>query len=197
MLNTRTCLRLLATLTALLSLLLAGGASGLAHEGEDHGSTPAATAEGDAASTELSHPAHIHQGSCDRLDPESLHELAQVQFPPAPSGAPEADGVIPVMTSTTPLDLPLSDLLTGEYAVDVHVDGEETGAVLACGTIGGAPNEGDLYIGLQEQNNSAHVGIAQLHDNGDGTTTVTILLAHGLAASEAHGHSAGTGVDRE
>lgn len=197
MFTTRNRLRHLVTVGALLSLLLGSGVSGLAHEGEDHDATPAASPETDSAQTELSHPTHIHRGSCDRLDPEPLHDLAQVQFPPVPIGTPGGDGVIPVMTSTTTLDLSLSDLLTGEQALDVHVDGEEARAVLACGKIGGTPSESDLYIGLQEQNSSAHAGIAWLRDNGDETTTVTILLAHGLAVSDEHGKTIVTEAGRE
>jgi hypothetical protein len=183
----RNGLRILAVTLALVTLLFASAVSGLAHEGEDHGATPAASPGVGSASADLSHPAHIHRGTCDRLDPEPLHELARVLFPPVPSGAPDVDGAIPVMTSTTTLDLTLSDLLADEHAVDVHVDGEEAGAVLACGKIGGTPSGRDLSIGLQEQNGSAHAGIAQLHDNGDGTTTVTIFLAHGLAVPDEHG----------
>ncbi len=36
----------------------------------------------------------------------------------------------------------------------------------------------DLAIGLAELNGSGHSGVAWLHDNGDGTTTVDVVLMH-------------------
>ena len=56
--------------------------------------------------------AHIHAGSCDRLDPRSAYALSEVK-----SG-----------TSTTTLDAKLTTLRRGSFAIDVHD--------LACGEIG-------------------------------------------------------------
>lgn len=123
----RNKLRILGATFLLVTPLFASAVSGLAHEGEDHGATPAASPGVGSVPAELSHPSHIHRGTCNRLDPEPLRELARVLFPPVPSGAPDIDGAIPVMTSTTTLNLTLSDLLADEHAVDVHVDGEEAG----------------------------------------------------------------------
>ncbi len=36
----------------------------------------------------------------------------------------------------------------------------------------------DLAIGLATLNDSGYSGVATLHDNGDGTTTVTVYLTH-------------------
>jgi hypothetical protein len=36
----------------------------------------------------------------------------------------------------------------------------------------------DLALGLGELNGSGYSGVAWLHDNGDGTTTVTVFLTH-------------------
>jgi hypothetical protein len=48
---------------------------------------------------------------------------------------------------------------------------------LVCGDIGGTMmGSSDLAIGLGTLNNSGYSGVAWLHDNGNGSTTVTIFL---------------------
>ena len=180
--------RILGITAALLSLLFGSTVSGLAHEGEDHDATPAASPVAEQTAAMPGHPAHIHQGTCDQLDPVPLHALTNLQFPPEPSGTPTSpEGAdtpaIPVMTSITTLDATLADLLAGDDAIDIHASAEQPDVVLACGGIGGTPNGDDLYVGLQARNSSAHSGIAWLHQNPDGTTTVTLMLAHGLAGT--------------
>ena len=182
-------LRFLGITAALLSLLFGSTVSGVAHEGEDHGATPAASPGAEQTAAMPGHPAHIHPGSCDQLDPAPLHTLTNLQFPPEPNGTPTSPEVtdtpaIPVMTSVTTLDATLADLLAGGHAIDIHASAEQPDVVLACGGIGGTPSGDDLYIGLRAQNSSAHAGIAWLHQNQDGTTTVTLMLAHGLAGAE-------------
>ncbi|MEA2529329.1 MAG: hypothetical protein QOG89_973, partial [Thermomicrobiales bacterium] len=47
------------------------------------------------------------------------------------------------------------------------------------------PNGADLFVGVGELNDSAYVGIAWLHDNGDGTTTVSVFIAERLSGGAA------------
>lgn len=99
-----------------------------------------------------------------------------------------ARGVIPAGASTTAVPAGLSDLLAADHAINVHLSYEEVSTYIACGTIGGQPNEnGDLFIGLKEQNSSGYSGIAWFHDNGDGTTIVTVFLSMGLHEGDATG----------
>ena len=93
--------------------------------------------------------------------------------------------------STTNVPLALADILAAEHAINVHLSPEQPEVYVACGAIGGEPDaNGDLFIGLREQNGSEISGIAWLHDNGDGaSTTVTIMIASQLS-EEAVGEDA-------
>ena len=62
------------------------------------------------------HPAHIHRGSCDDLDPNPEFPLEDV-----------VDG-----ESKTTLDLSLGDLVLDEYAVNVHESPENLDTYVAC-----------------------------------------------------------------
>jgi hypothetical protein len=155
----------------------------------------------------IAHPAHIHAGSCATLDPNPLFPLADVVIPATdmgmedgmmadgtPMASPMADATpmagpmgmgsasaMPAGQSTTVVPTALSDILAAEHAINVHLSYEEAGTYIACGAIGGAADaNGNLFIGLAEQNASGYSGVAWLHDNGDGSTTVTIFLALGL-----------------
>jgi FtsP/CotA-like multicopper oxidase with cupredoxin domain len=77
------------------------------------------------------HPAHIHQGTCDDLDPNPLYPLTDV----------DADGI-----SVTTVDVTLDELLAAPYAINLHQSQEEIGVYIACGNIvapaGGATDSG-------------------------------------------------------
>ncbi|MCO5220854.1 MAG: cupredoxin family copper-binding protein [Thermomicrobiales bacterium] len=82
-----------------------------------------------------------------------------------------------VEVSVTTVSSPLSDLLSSPYAINVHKSADEIGTYIACGVIGGTMmGPSDLAIALGERNDSGASGIATLHDNGDGTTTVSVYL---------------------
>lgn len=140
------------------------------------------------ASAAVAMPSHIHNGTCATLDPNPLYPLADLVFP-SDSGeamaSPVAAGsatAIPSAHSTTIVEASLADILAAEHAINVHKSAVEAGVYVACGDIGGAPDpNGDLFIGIAEQNDSGISGIGWLHDNGDGTTTVTVMLGHGLS----------------
>ena len=194
---------------ALLALLL-GGPGGLAQD-----ATPVSDMGGAAVGDGgIPHPAHIHVGTCADLDPTPLFPLADVVIPAAgaeagaatpgatpvggsdmatpitAAGEEGAAAAIPAGASTTAIETGLSDLLAADHAVNVHLSYEEVNTYIACGTIGGQPNEnGDLFIGLQEQNSSGYSGIAWFHDNGDGSTIVTVFLSKGLHEGDAAGEA--------
>jgi hypothetical protein len=65
-------------------------------------------------------PAHIHEGTCDDLDPNPLFPLKDV----------DADG-----HSETVVDVPLADLEDGEFAINVHKSAAEISVYVTCGDI--------------------------------------------------------------
>lgn len=152
--------------------------------------------------TGVAHPAHIHAGNCDTLDPNPLFPLADVSMPTpdmgamaSPMASPMAGGMmgsaagIPAAYSTTTLDIALADILAAEHAINVHESAANITNYIACGAITGMMGD-DVFVGLSEMNNSGFSGIAWLHANEDNTTTVTVFLAQGLA-----GGTAGMGMD--
>ena len=150
------------------------------------------------ATTMTPHPAHIHSGSCAELG-DVVYPLTDVGAEMAAMGMPgtpmsgdmmatpamgdmgtamAGGGAIPVEMSTTVVQTTLADISTGDFAINVHESAENIGNYIACGDLGtaGAMGGSDLVIGLGELNDSGYSGIATLHDNGDGSTTVTIYL---------------------
>jgi plastocyanin len=90
------------------------------------------------------------------------------------SGASDA---IPVAISGTTVQSTLADLLASPHAINIHESAENIGNYIACGNIGGMMiGTSDLAIGLGELNDSGYTGVATLHDNGDGTTAVSVYL---------------------
>lgn len=91
-----------------------------------------------------------------------------------PMGSPTA---MQGETSVTIVEAALSDLTAGGYAINVHESAENIGNYIACGDISGmTAGSMDVTIQLETLNDSGYSGTAMLHDNGDGTTTVTIDL---------------------
>lgn len=64
-------------------------------------------------------PAHIHQGTCNKLDPKPTYPLTTVT-----AGA-----------STTIVPVPLKSLQTGGYAINVHQSTTNIGTYVSCGNI--------------------------------------------------------------
>jgi hypothetical protein len=129
---------------------------------------------------EAPHPAHIHSGTCDQLG-DVVYPLADVAYPTGEQmGA--SDGHPVSVSEGNHIDAPLQKLLDGDYAINVHESAEDIGTYIACGNIGGIVNkqEGrdgmEVVIGLAELNNSGHVGVAWLGDDGKGGTDVTVSL---------------------
>ena len=125
------------------------------------------------------HPAHIHSGTCSTL--------GDVVYPlnPVAGNSGTSSGGIPVQLSVTRVQVKLQDVLASPHAINVHESAENIGHYIACGNVAGTPNGQDLFIGLGELNGSGESGIAWLHDNGDGSTTVSVFLAKGLSGGGA------------
>lgn len=68
----------------------------------------------------VAQPVHIHDGTCDELDPTPRYPLENL-----------TDG-----TSETVVDVPLSDLQGGEFAINAHASEEDAGTYVACGEVG-------------------------------------------------------------
>jgi plastocyanin len=140
-----------------------------------------------AQESEESHPAHIHDGTCGEGLGAVVYPLDNVgggtmMGTPVAGQQMGATDAIPVQTSTTVIQTTLDDLVGEAYALNVHESAENIGNYIACGNIGGEVAGGSLAIGLAELNDSGYSGIAWLHDNGDGTTTVLVGLTEEYAA---------------
>ena len=142
---------------------------------------PAGRAQTPVADTGAeSHPAHIHSGSCDQLG-DVVVPLNDVTYPAGEHvGAESAHAV---KTSINVVDMPLQELIDGDYAINVHKSADEIDVYIACGDIGGVliPDEDEegrmhLIIGLGELNDSGHVGTAWLGSDGDQTDVVINLV---------------------
>lgn len=151
-------------------------------------------------------PAHIHTGTCDELGDVvyPLSDLTRIGADVPPGGTPvegiptaevdteatpavaaTSDETTVVAGSTTIVEASLEDILAEEHAINVHESPENIQNYIACGDITGTPTDGELTIELQELNDSGYIGEAQLEDNADGTTTVTVALM--LAGTDATG----------
>lgn len=64
-------------------------------------------------------PAHIHKGTCAKLDPTPAYPLKNV-----------VNGL-----SVTTVDVPLSTLLSGKYAINLHRSAKKLKVYVACGDI--------------------------------------------------------------
>ena len=130
--------RILAALgaCAALSLALPASAADPAHRvyvlaaqnGSGEAGTVTLTPMGDrtrveialvGAPNETAQPAHVHPGSCAKLDPKPKYPLASV-----------VDGY-----STTTIDVPISQLTSGDLAVNVHKSASELPKYVSCGDL--------------------------------------------------------------
>ncbi len=125
------------------------------------------------------HPAHTHSGTCAQpgaivstLSPVSNAYVVDGEAMVVPEIAGSAAG-IPVEYSSTTLPVSLSQILAGQFIIDVKVSEEDQLNSVACGEIGGLMlGTTDLPIGLVPVNGSGHYGTAWLHENEDGTVNV-------------------------
>jgi len=132
--------------------------------------------------TVVTHPAHVHKGTCAQLDPNPAYPLDNVgprltddDKMPAPEDIKGSLTANPVEYSQKEIDVSLDDLLKEAYAINVHESDQNIATYIACGDIGGPVLDDELYIGLNQQNDSGYYGIATLKKKGD-KTEVTVYL---------------------
>lgn len=131
------------------------------------------------------HPAHIHTGTCAELGDVvfPLGDVVQTGMTGSPEAVMDSASMATPSTSmsdvvaesTTTVEAPLADIISGGHAINVHESAENIQNYIACGDITGDATD-SLQIELAELNGSGYEGVATLMDNGDGTTTVTIQL---------------------
>lgn len=142
-----------------------------------------------AGMEQAGHPNHLHLGTCDDLNPEPLVPLADLVFADATGMAGDAGGSmatpmagmgmmgtgIPVAVATTEVPLALDAIIAGGHALNVH-DSADIATYIACGNVTGAPDEnGNLFVGLGELDESGYGGVAWFLGEGE-QTTVTVFL---------------------
>ena len=143
-------------------------------------------------------PAHIHNGTCERLGDVS-HPLIDVapiammramgQMTPA-SGSPMMTpgagsmmggqpgtmmgnrGAIGVEISDTMVDAGLADLLQGDHAINIHESAADIGTSIACGDLGG-----EVLSGGDGNGGTLVVGLREV--NGSGHSGIAVLLEQG------------------
>ena len=175
----------LAALALAMSMLTAGPA--MSQE-----STPV-TVEAPESNAEAEielRPVHIHAGTCDDLGDivYPLNDLQAAVSIADPDATPVIDlGATPdaesamgpyevVAQSGTAVDVSLDELLSGEYAINVHESEENLQNYLACGEITGSAENGEIFIELMEVGHSGFYGQAELSAQGDDTTIVNVSL---------------------
>jgi hypothetical protein len=70
------------------------------------------------------HPGHIHEGTCDDLNPQPFAPL---------------NNVMNEEVSLSLVDTPLAELLEDDYSVDLHLSPNELGTLIVCADIEGTP----------------------------------------------------------
>lgn len=128
------------------------------------------------------HPAHIHAGTCDDLNPAPLETLSFVSVLQSDSEDEDANtpkGVLTagrvLLSSTEGVEMSMDDILAEAHSINIHLSEAEIDTYIACGEIGGVPVDGDLYIGIRDVNGSGYSGVAKLSEDGD-NTNVDIFL---------------------
>jgi plastocyanin len=158
-------------LAMLGGVLLLGGSRGLvgAQDGGDGASPP--------------RPSHIHSGDCDELGP-IIRPLTSLAVPGDDVGGNPEAVVAEAAFSSIPETL--DELLAEDHAIKVHLSQERIETYLACGDLGGAVDaNGALIVGLKELDGSGWTGIAYLQPAGDGTTSVSVMIAKVLPGGGA------------
>lgn len=128
-------------------------------------------------------PSHIHTGDCDELGPV-VQPLTSLTVPGGEvAGNNEA---VVAEAAFTSIPQPLSELLAEDHAIKIHLSKERIETYLACGDLGGAVDaNGALIVGLKELDGSGWTGIAYLQPAGDGSTSVSVMIAKVLPGGGA------------
>jgi hypothetical protein len=145
------------------------------------GGTSAVLAQ-DEPAPDVSHPAHIHAGTCDDLDPNPAQPLNNIE--PRLNDSDEENANAPqgvltaprVLFSETDVEMSMDDLLAESYSINVHESEEQIQNYVACGEIGGVKVDDDIIIGLRSLNDTGYTGLAILESDGDNTKVKVYLV---------------------
>jgi len=157
------------------------------------GSTGLVLGQATEEAATVSHPAHIHNGTCDNLDPNPAAPLTSVE-PNVNKDSDDEDANAPqgVLTATKVLysktegaEIAWDDLLAESHAINVHESDENIQNYIACGDIGGVVVDDQLVIALHPQNDSGYTGIAIVKKNGDDKVDVEIYLSEPAGTTKA------------
>jgi len=173
------------TRSQLLGLVVVAGllAAGMAAAGF-------AWVAGQSAEPAPPHPAHIHEGTCDTLNPNPLAPLDDVtgrklddDKTPTSEDLKGSLTAAEVEISESEGDVKFDDVLAMAHAINIHESADNIGNYIACGDIGGLVADDKLFVGLRELNDSGYAGVAILEAADDDKTKVTIYLGRGLTGA--------------
>lgn len=164
--------------------------------GQDDDPTPTPTLAAEVATpATLNRPlaTQLHEGVCGSLEATPAFPLIDIGAANDGGATPVADGApdgqstaLPAGVSMTIVEITLSDLLSGPFAIDVRLDADDPESSIACGDVGApsdVPRPDDaLAIGLTTRNGSGAAGIAFLQDEGE-RVVVNVFVAPGLAGA--------------
>ena len=137
------------------------------------------------------HPAHIHVGTCQELDPNPLVPLNNVttvlvgddndELPASEDirgaiGAPQVEYSLSDGDEVE-LEGGFDALLETSHAINIHESVENIQTYIACGTIGGVVTDDVVMVALYPQNDSGYNSVARISKDGDNDLDVEIFLA--------------------
>jgi hypothetical protein len=141
----------------------------------------------------VTHPAHIHMGTCAELDPNPAYPLNDVgprlndddELPAAEDTKGSLTAAPVEVSDTEDIEVKFDDLFTAAHAINVHESAQNIQNYIACGDIGGVVLDDKVYVALHEQNDSGYSGIAVVEKDDDDKTQVTIYLTRDLDAVDS------------
>jgi len=135
--------------------------------------------------TIVTHPAHIHAGSCADLDPNPKAPLNDVgprltgddELPASEDIKGSLDAMPVEISESENVEISFDDMLGESHALNVHESAQNPQNYIACGDIGGAVIDDKVMFGLHDQNDSGYSGIAIIEKDGDDQVKVTVYLS--------------------
>jgi len=118
------------------------------------------------------HPIHLHSGTCAELG-DIVEPLTNV----------DAEG-----SSVTDVPLDLATIRAAPHSINIHLSEAEIATYVACADVP-TVDTNEITIEIGELNGSGMSGDASLTDNGDGTTTIDVLVAGSQGDHPIHLHS--------
>jgi len=120
-------------------------------------------------------PSHIHDGDCD--EPGQIIQPLTALTVPVGQVSGNTDAVV-AEAAFTVIPQSLDELLAADHALKVHLSKAQIQIYLACGDIGGTVDaNGALIVGMKELDDSGYTGIAYLAPAGNGSTSVSVMIA--------------------